>query len=538
MKAYRLLVAVSLVVLPSLVFAQDKKEVDLADILDDWVTTKDSILRVEDVMIVRDKIWAYTEGLPDESKNDRGSVIWTYLDNKHKDKIEYDEFGRIRIDKGLEFRGVEMEDLYLKDISFPSLYIGSSKFKIVELDSMEVESFTLLDTDVETKVKIEYGSINNDLEMYRVNTPSLEIQRSAIPNRAAVWGSIGEVEFSYNWANSLNDRLTWDRTYANYWMGIQPVISGIDSTENIADVRHSSQDYQIEIFTSETTKTNVLTNILPNYWFAIHSQTTDLAIDNNILSVLYIGGLLKSEQISISENLLLSGFMLDKYLQEIAFEIDWKDIRQKLVRGTDTLYSHSTEEVASNFYYFERMSKAYSSLHTYYKSIGLLDYANECYIEWKDMQTARMRYIYQTEGGFENFYKWQLNNLLKFYASYGTSPAKSIVISTYIILIFAIFYFFFPSEWDTTSKTRLISDFKDFTQKNDKGYIKPFFIMLIGFAISLINALTLSLNSFVTLGFGTIPTKGLARYVCIVQGFIGWFLLSIFTVALISQVLG
>jgi len=39
-------------------------------------------------------------------------------------------------------------------------------------------------------------------------------------------------------------------------------------------------------------------------------------------------------------------------------------------------------------------------------------------------------------------------------------------------------------------------------------------------------------------GFGTIPTRGLARYVCIIQGFIGWFLLSIFTVALINQVLG
>ena len=61
--------------------------------------------------------------------------------------------------------------------------------------------------------------------------------------------------------------------------------------------------------------------------------------------------------------------------------------------------------------------------------------------------------------------------------------------------------------------------------------------MLAGFLLSLVNALTLSLNAFVTLGFGTIPTTGIARYVCIVQGFIGWFLLSLFTVALINQVL-
>jgi len=55
--------------------------------------------------------------------------------------------------------------------------------------------------------------------------------------------------------------------------------------------------------------------------------------------------------------------------------------------------------------------------------------------------------------------------------------------------------------------------------------------------LSFLNAFTLSMNSFVTLGFGNIPTKGLARYVCIVQGFMGWFLLSLFSVALINQVI-
>jgi hypothetical protein len=55
--------------------------------------------------------------------------------------------------------------------------------------------------------------------------------------------------------------------------------------------------------------------------------------------------------------------------------------------------------------------------------------------------------------------------------------------------------------------------------------------------IRALNAITLSLNTFSTLGFGEIPTKGLARYVAIIQGFIGWFLLSVFLVSLISQVL-
>jgi hypothetical protein len=45
------------------------------------------------------------------------------------------------------------------------------------------------------------------------------------------------------------------------------------------------------------------------------------------------------------------------------------------------------------------------------------------------------------------------------------------------------------------------------------------------------------LNSFVVIGFGALPEKGLAMYICIIEGIIGWFLLTIFTITLFSQVL-
>lgn len=83
----------------------------------------------------------------------------------------------------------------------------------------------------------------------------------------------------------------------------------------------------------------------------------------------------------------------------------------------------------------------------------------------------------------------------------------------------------------------MFDDYKNFVEKNEKGYFKPFMKLSYGFGKSLFNAMTLSFNSFVTLGFGSIPTSGLARYVCILQGFIGWFLLSIITASLINQVL-
>jgi hypothetical protein len=52
-----------------------------------------------------------------------------------------------------------------------------------------------------------------------------------------------------------------------------------------------------------------------------------------------------------------------------------------------------------------------------------------------------------------------------------------------------------------------------------------------------LNALMLSVNVFSTLGFGDIPVGGFTRYLAILEGFFGWFLLSIFSVSLISQLI-
>jgi len=61
--------------------------------------------------------------------------------------------------------------------------------------------------------------------------------------------------------------------------------------------------------------------------------------------------------------------------------------------------------------------------------------------------------------------------------------------------------------------------------------------LLYDIFIKVLNALMLSINTFTTLGFGEIPIKGLPRYLAIIQGFIGWFMLTIFSVSLISQLL-
>lgn len=186
---------------------------------------------------------------------------------------------------------------------------------------------------------------------------------------------------------------------------------------------------------------------------------------------------------------------------------------------------------------FRELMKVYAMFLKLYKESNDMESFNRCYIDMKSLETQRLAHLYKENPTFERWFRWKLAGLLRFYVRYGTDPARALVISFYIILLFGIFFFFFPSDWDTNSKTQLIANFKAFVEKNEKGYVKPFFVLMGGFLLSLVNAVTLSLNAFVTLGFGNIPTHGVARYFCVIEGFLGWFLLSIFTVALINQVM-
>jgi hypothetical protein len=184
---------------------------------------------------------------------------------------------------------------------------------------------------------------------------------------------------------------------------------------------------------------------------------------------------------------------------------------------------------------FDQVTSVYKKFYDIYRSRGELISANDSYVRLKQLEVD---YLGQkADPTLEDTMRLRLNQLMGFYTDYATSPGKALLISFYIVLLFAGFYFFFPSEWDKESKRKLIEQYRIFIGKNEHGYVKPFFRMLGGFGMSFLNAMTLSMNSFITLGFGTIPTSGLARYVCVLQGVVGWFLLSLFTVALLNQVL-
>lgn len=87
-----------------------------------------------------------------------------------------------------------------------------------------------------------------------------------------------------------------------------------------------------------------------------------------------------------------------------------------------------------------------------------------------------------------------------------------------------------PGRWNELSAGR-----KAWTGTAVGAYMLGFLVW--GVVMRFVNAFALSINAFVTLGYGEIQARGMARYLAVLEGAVGWFLLSIFSVTLISQLL-
>ncbi len=510
-------------------FGQEKPEVDLSTLIDDWVQEKGETYEISNVRIVDDGIRSVVSG----SRN----LIGQYLKKKHGANLIIDENGIINVGKGLKLNNVEIDWLDLREISFTYLEVKNSTIKRLLFNKVFLDSMSLKKVKIEQRGDIGYSSFSNKIFLEVDSEGGFMISKTSLPGYIMVARSHLE-SFSIldSWSNDLDEFLSWENDTLPYGITKVPKINQTFQERNAEFFVVSMDQPNINFSSSKIGELRITNNVLPAHHLRIYTDFENVQLRRNIFSLASIYNAAYFSELAIEENTFLDGMELEKLLTEVSFDIDWPDIKGKLLIGGDTLRHATANETVNNMKRYKQFSQAFSSLHIYYKAIGMLEFANECYIEWMNMRGIRLKWIYNREGGFENFFKWKLNSLMRNYTKYGTSPAQAIVASLYIIFGFAIFYFFFPSDWDVTSKKNLISNFSDFKQKNDKGYFKPLLNLLSGLIISFLNAITLSLNSFITLGFGNIPTRGLARYVCIIQGFMGWFLLSIFTVALINQI--
>lgn len=354
---------------------------------------------------------------------------------------------------------------------------------------------------------------------------------------------------------------------------------------------------------------------------------------NNLTGGLDFRNIAVSNAIRISDNSMVAvdlngavfpngnGYMpFEQFSHKLTVGIQNAYLDAKDTGDLPIFYTGSTPEEILDKENFDALIASYAKLLDVYKSRSEMDSYNACYIQMKDKLTDRTKLLHLQDPSFNRYFDWQINRFTKVFSDYGTRPAKAILIFFQVVLAFSIFYFFFPSTWNTTNNRKLMKrlsylgsyftsneglsdlfekqtkdeykDYEEFHQfisssekqlpvyfqwlskplyrasvsrfnlskrvllktdiLNGKWAELPprkktttsilvglylFFYLIYVLLVRCLNAITLSLNAFSTLGFGEIPTRGLARYVTIIQGFVGWFLLSIFLVSLIGQIL-
>lgn len=446
----------------------------------------------------------------DNLKNSSSAYLHAYILNKFDSGSLTFDGERIVIPKHLRIKNCTFkDDFVLENFSFPGFVIMNTEISGIEFINCDFKS-----------LKIESNELRYKIALKMVRTGQLSIGRNMV-GVSILMDSI-EVNGNVNIGDNVVNK-----------------IEVIHSTFNLPEKGYFN-NYSFD-------KTNEYDLFIHNNTFNGDSTANielrgiyrNLDIRNNVVNVnfLFVRSLI-SERFFLVNN-KFNGFVS---FEEFLFSETWNELYWDQLAGYKLRYSQNGElsDVVSdmdNTIKFKNLITTYKDIHTIFLKRGDLESANACYSEMKELQGKWLKYIYTTQGGFDNFFRWQLNRLLKIYTKHGTDPALAVVMSLYVIIAFALLYFIFPSKWDNESRNKLLVDYKNLMQKKHKNFLAPLVVISGTILLGIANAITLSLNSFVTLGFGSIPTSGVSRYMCIVEGFVGWFLLSIFTVALINQVL-
>ncbi|NJO87680.1 MAG: hypothetical protein HC831_00990 [Chloroflexia bacterium] len=163
-------------------------------------------------------------------------------------------------------------------------------------------------------------------------------------------------------------------------------------------------------------------------------------------------------------------------------------------------------------------------------------------------QHRKIMLYFRSEQKLEDFYTENHMEDLKTFADYKKEMAENkVAVPAFIMLLGRPLYLLSMIKHKTVAfiyrRTEVLHGRWTDLEPVRKVFISitvVFSILIYLIYLGLVRALnstTLSVNAFSTLGFGAIPVKGVSRYITILEGFLGWFLLSIFSVSLISQML-
>ncbi|MFY0688922.1 MAG: two pore domain potassium channel family protein [Cyclobacteriaceae bacterium] len=554
----KLTVRVFLIMLTMTGFAQPMDSVFLPDVFIEAIKSKQSVV-IENAIIWDDDRYTHYGRPP--------VPLSAYIKQKlSDDEMELDSMERIKLPQIRIKNSTISRRLIIHGFNVTYLAIEENKGEHMSLENIHIDSMAQINNNQLDIIEIENSSFG--ISAYWVsNTASrLSLYDCVFNGYVRLGGNeVGSISISSNIFNPTPNSPVYPAGLMyfhipekEFWMKVQPEIPlssyqyfwepsdktygrkvSFNTQLHIKASRDENQSVSIALhdnqFKQDTSTSKVKIEV---------DHITDLSIENNRFeSSLDLSQSVTSDRIWINGNQFLAHVAFNGFVFSETFNhIDWLQLEGfKLISFLGTHSDHYKAENSLELedrIQYKNLISTYKKLYNIYTDEGDLEGRNGVYEEMKEIESRKLKHIFMNEGGFKNLFAWGLNRLLKIYTAHGTDPALAVLMSSYMILAFAVFYFFFPSDWDTMSKKKLLENFKKLVKRNEHGYFVPFVQLASGVLVSLFNALMLSINAFVTLGFGNIPTKGFGKYICIIQGFLGWFLLSIFTVALINQVLG
>lgn len=470
------------------------------------------------------------EGLRIQFTKLGGRGIHKYLADRYPDKVN--KAGQVELLSHITFtnclfeESVDFEKIVFKDLTLVGCTVSSQRFSEAQ--------FQLL--------KLQGNKTDNSIEISRVKATSLEIKENTVGYEIYLEKDsiVGDTFIESN-------RLDAGEIIVSscYFNGSVTV-----GNNYVSGILIENSDFEFPEY-GEFNNYKLTDNVSSDLYLTANHFRGDETGKVNFNKGNYLNLDIRENQFAVNvyfienkaeERFFLVGNEFQKHVsfEKFLFSETWNELYWKQLAGYKLRYADyggETKEELDDEVKYSNLINIYKGLHTIFLLRGDIESANACYSEMKQLQGRRLKLIFQEDKSFNNFLRWQLNVLLKVYTNHGTDPALAVVMSFFVILIFAMLYLFFPSEWDSDSMNRLLISYEQFLQRKKKANVAPLLVVFGSVLLSLVNSITLSINSFVTLGFGRIPTKGFARYLCIIEGFIGWFLLSIFTVALINQVL-
>ena len=497
-----------------------------------------------------------------------------------------------------------------------------------KLDIHESTSFLFTHCVFNAEVTIDSGGFTNAfLETIYKDRPYYDASMYLLNNvfKRPLYFNIGEIENYSSIAMSI--------TANEFSLTDSTKIHEI-SVNNIRDTYIDDNDFTGKGFANIFIDASNFTSVFGNHFNDFRVSLSKAAWGNSQV-YLFEENTFNTELLLHIDNFSINHiYRWDQWKEQVLSELGYDAYLKHLLKtdennglGYDELFYSDTifnQYKTTGKYKIEKAFKFEMQLlgqfYDFYKQQHDGNYANQVYVEFKNLETKRYAYLYEQEPNFDSFFTWKINQFLKIFSSYGTNPSLSIVFSLYVIFIFAFVYMLFPNSWETGRKNKLMNRLQFFTKyfrqhegireiyeeerqhdvmsytefldymHNSKKEIPDFFIWLarpiyyfssynykmtgrilnhtdilkgrwvdlskkrklttsfiigiwililivVDILIKFLNALTLSINTFTTLGFGEIPIKGIPRYLAIIQGFVGWFMLTIFSVALISQLL-